>query len=290
MDLQGSLTHLAKFLIKDKDIAKKVRLQIIRNEDLFTILISSRTKSGPKRGSGTNGNIFIAFIKSILELGEEIIRDDLGLHCRSGLAGGLFSKSIIERGKCELLERDSFFYHYRNRIPFEVGKEIEMGRRTFYVYKLKCSCPDYFTILIKEKEKLFLNQEMVFFTMATSKSINEAIKKCIEEYYSLEVFLDQNTTFLKYLLEGSVNSDNQIVPHLLASFDRRNIERFNELCSLFFDDKKTPGACLDTSWKITSVQSPIKIFKFFRVESSELVKIRFNVQEESDPGLFHPYW
>ncbi|MBL6988878.1 MAG: hypothetical protein ISR65_03835 [Bacteriovoracaceae bacterium] len=293
MDLQTSLVSLSSFLIKDKEIAGNLTLSVYNQNGFYSIVIRSEYGEHAPTATGTNENLLTAYLKSILEFGEEILRGELGLNDRCGMAGGLIRKNIIERAKAELLERDSFLYHYRSKHPLKKLRTITYRGKVFDVFQMHCCQKGYYAIFIKEPQKYYLEREICHFTTASGRNLEATIKKALEEYFSLEIFLDKNRSDIVLLLDGGLTGDNPIFPHVKSMFDERNLNRINHICNESLP-KEHSGPQTEReipSWEVEKLGSPLKLFDFYKLKSSNLHQLDFGTPEEKiSPPLYHPFW
>ena len=288
MGLQSSLVQLIHFLVLNSTVKEKLTTYIHNRNDHYTVIINSTYKNETISSTGTNKNLLTAILKGIIEFGEEIIRVKHGLNNRSGIAGGLNEENIIERAKSEIIERDSFLYHYRTKKPIKLIKEIYRKNRKFYVYQMSTIDPLFKSVLIKESKMIFEGHEIVHFTTAASRKIENAINKAIEEYFSLEIFLKENKDEVIRIFNDQSKNVSPLYHHIRAISDQRNLQIINSICG---NNGSIEPRELKANWNIEKLKSTIKFFKYFKASSDKAIPFELGIPEEGQmPTLFHPFW
>ena len=305
MDLQNTLRSVSRFLIRDgriHQIGSLLELSITHHDGFYTIFHQSVLGGNSISSSGTNRNILTAYLKSIVEFGEEILRVQLNLNNRSGISGGLSEKNITLRAQVEVLERDSFLFHYRQRLPMKKIKEITVGERVFSAFEMVCLDPRFRAVLIRESSRSYQGRLIAHFSTAVNETTELAIEKAVEEYVSLETFFEDNAESINMLITGKYHLDNPLLPHMAAMFDPRNVEILNVLTGNITDNSPTSEDNIvlhrfqglprtRPKWIISNLVSPLKFFKYLRAESPDAEKFVFGVPENGIwPALFHPFW
>jgi hypothetical protein len=226
----------------------------------------------------------------LLELGEEIVRVKWQLSSRSGLAGGVLKGPTWFRARGELVERDAFFYHYRNRIPFHRAGVRRLDGVVLDVYELESAEPNLKVALVMaqtvEEEEGFLH-----FATASSFDIESASLRAAREYLSLHRYLEANHQRLTQRAADANECRRDLsLFHFKACSDPRNFERFRFLRA--GNEKPAFGRCsTPVVWRRVQYPSPVRGFRFLRAESDQLQKIEFGLPEATDgPPLFHPFW
>lgn len=254
--------------------------------------------SDTARGCGVGSTPHGAFLKALLELGESAIRIRHRLKSRSGMAGGLFQFQTIQRAKAELIERDAFLYHYRVGAPIEslpvaTQKDLDRGVRAF---RLKSATQDFTTILIVNVAALYADEPHLEFATGCARTSKSSLQKALEEFYLVRSAIRRHCR--------NKRAQSIFDHHLLASFDHRNIDRFRELIESREPRLKRIGndafvereslTSGQIKWKVEKIQSPIRFFRFYRVQSPELIEMSFGHPEsqefQTDRDLFHPFW
>lgn len=250
------------------------------------------------KGSGMSMSLWDSFIKALVELGEIYLVREFGLKDRSGLSGGLMSSTAMFRAKAELMERDAFLYHYRNRIPFnpnpKVINTIDENRKVL-IYELNNCSRDFYSCLATDNLCAEGKNPCLLIGLGAHSNRETAMKKAFGEY---------STMFLDHLIrpnwckELELNrSKAQRIPdfHHSYSRDSRNIKRFSELCSNKNLQNNSRPELDKNLWKINFFKSPLRFFKFVQVDHNNLVKLEFGIPEDSDSEnelgpLYHPIW
>jgi ribosomal protein S12 methylthiotransferase accessory factor YcaO len=129
-----------------------------------------------------------SFTKAMSELGESILVYSLGLETNSGLAGGFLYKTARQRAKAELIERDAFLYHYKNRIPFIERIFLEKkdnSKLDIFAYKMASTDSSFYSYLVTDEDCSRGNRMCLLFGLGSHKIKNIAISKAIQEYASI---------------------------------------------------------------------------------------------------------
>ncbi len=267
MGLSNTLENIVKIFLRKKYSSYEVVIHSFHK--YFIVVISV----GQFKGSSSSPKIFHAFIKALSELGEDIIAKKYKLHCRSGLAGGLFLNTAIQRAKEELLERDAFFYHYRSSSPFiNVSK-----KKSLYIAKLNSNDSKNNVVLAFNQD--YLKGNFFKFGMGSSRDLSSAQKKAIAEQKVLELNHQKYPDWFK-------KSGLPIDQHHLESNDHRNILKIKNL--LKSSDVSKVRIFNNSKWVINEIDSPIKFLKYAYLDHPELLKIEFGKREED--GVLHPFW
>ncbi len=291
MDLQSILNSTARLFLKD-GIPVSVQIDPHRQSSKagFDVRVSCHYENKRLSGLAWDRSLLRSFLRALLELGEEILRVKMQLLSRSGLAGGVLFGPTWLRARGELVERDAFFYHYRNRIPFRSAGVRRIEGKLLEVYQLESADPEVVVALVMapfEKEEL----TFLHFATASSVDIESASLRAAKEYLSLERYLSLNRA---RLMERAIDRNECLKDsslfHFKACSDSRNIELFQMLRSRR-DERVPVRSHTALLWELTQYPSPIRGFKFLRAHSEQLQKIEFGVPEgPEEPVLFHPFW
>lgn len=267
VDLSSSLTEVLKKLVKVPFTNCYVT---IHEFNQHFVVVSS---CGDRSGSGSSPNKFVAFLKSFVELGEVFVAREKKLNNRSGVAGGLFYRTALERAKEELLERDAFLFHYRTGTPF---RKVE--RQGDLILAELISSDEAKKIIMAFNQDYFEGSYLKF-GMGCSDNFGEAVVKAISEYKVLEL---NHAIFPKWF-EHSIN---QYDLHHKASLDKRNVDKLRK--NLEPNNVKVSRKIDPRLWIVTTLESPIRFIRYVYVEHPDLIKIEFGKMEAD--GTYHPFW
>lgn len=252
--------------------------------------------SGQQSSSALASTPIAALIKALVELGESYIFRKHQWNTRSGLAGGLITSSTIQRAKYELLERDSFFYHYRNQIPFLECRRL--ADSNLLAFTMATADPMVHSILITDSDSVQKQEGCLLFGTGAHKDPSVAIRKATEEYAAIHFGhrlrpnrckeQEQDPNKIKCLADF----------HHLASRDTRNRAKFHKLCAPSMSNQqslKPIRSVISSSWAVTQLESPLKYFKYYHVTHPNLIKLKFGEPEHaeyspSESPLYHPFW
>lgn len=298
MDLSDSFQSVARFLLK-RGTDPRVSL-LPANTDAhgkYLATVSCLTQTCRVNGTGVGQNQPEAFLKAMAELGEGILKIELGLKCRSGLAGGLIQSNVVVRAQSELTERDSFFYHYRNLAPLKrIGSRELSSKRCIEIYQLQSAIDGYHVALVTDRQTMTQARPFLSFATGAHTHWEAAVSKAIDEFISTTAFLELNLNApASREGKGSTNSSAMDL-HLMAAIDPRNLEIFEKLLGTAMSpESKRPTFSVDQSpWKIVNLESPVRFLKFAQVSNPKLQGIQFGVPEAGTENnakpLYHPFW
>ena len=291
MDVQSALRSAARLFLKE---GSEVRVQVdphrVTAEHGHDVRVGCHYSTKRLSGLAWDRSLLRAFLRALLEVGEEILRVKWQLDSRSGLAGGVLVGPTWLRARGELVERDAFFYHYRNRIPFRKVGVRRIDNVMLDVYQLESADPEIavaFVIAQSWSEA----SSFLHFATAASVDLDSASLRASKEYLSLKRYLAVNSERLSARAGNSAEClKDRSLFHFKACTDPRNLEIFRIL--LCGESRMASGRCSrPLVWMMTRYRSPIRGFKFLRAESTDLQKIEFGIPEgNEDPPLFHPFW
>lgn len=257
-------------------------------------------KNGNVSASGVSKSPSISFLKALLEYGECLICLKRNWTNRSGIAGGIFLGTSVNRAQFELIERDAFLFHYRNEVPFAPLKAIHLkvDFPQLLIFEMNSADPRFFSILATDRVSAGQNPiapHCLIFGTATHLNRSAAIRKAIEEYSALRYNHLVDPEFC-----GSckvADRRNSGAYHHGASSDPRNIERFKRLCSLTRPMSsripRTDQGEVSRTWKTEKLESPLRFFNFARASNPLLIPLSFGEPEPDSPAehpLYHPFW
>lgn len=246
------------------------------------------------KGSANAPTLVSAFTKALVEMGEAFVLRAHGLTDRSGVAGGIFPKAIGLRAQSELLERDAFLFHYRNRISFEKFAELAhpfWPEENVLVFKLKSASEGFHCFLATDTKCANGRNQCLLLGLGAHTDIETAKNKAIGEYATMLMDHKQRPDWCKHLALDPALSTRPPDHHHAHSRDPRNISCFKALCS---GNSEGSRKLKHLNWATQSMESPLIFFRYQKVECDDLLKLEFGKpepqQNQEDPPLFHPIW
>lgn len=288
MEYSQQLSQIALIFIKSGFRIEIFEKQL--NEKYHTIVCNLIENTGFKNvGSASGRDRFLAFIRSIVESGEVLIAKQKLLNNRSGLAGGIFLKQTIQRAAAELIERDAFLFHYRSGTP---GRIIEKdpSEDLICLLELSTASKDFYVVMATTKNCAFEDPECLLIGLGCSRNLKQAKKKAIEELKSVILDHQIRPGYCKGVFEKKISSPSLADFHHSYSRDKRNISKFQRL---FSESAGLINRNTTVIYEVEKIESPIKFFKYARLQSSDLIKLEFGVPEENskfEAPLYHPLW
>lgn len=296
MDLSNTLADVLSYLIDipNRDSSAWVNYPSEFFGHQYNINLYSVIDDYECRSSAVSTTWYSAFLKAVAEIGEDYIVQERGISSGSGIAGGLFWKETITRAKAELIERDAFLWHYRNRIPFvcKTYFNFRLTSQRLLAFTMISSVPDVFCSLVTDESCAAGTNECLIFGIGASTSRQEATTKAAREYACLKNNHLKNDIWCK---EWPVADRDKISPqdfHHAASHDPRNVQIFKQLCTAAKADYVRTTS--PTDWEITKLKSPIKYFRYAKASNVTLQNLNFLDTEpgsnSTDQPLYHPFW
>jgi hypothetical protein len=296
MDLQITLESIARLLIKDFSDSLKVVMTRPCKENLYnyTVTVNCLMNKNHLTGGGVSKNILEAFLKALVELGESFIMYRDNFPDRSGIAGGLTEKNTILRAKSELLERDSFLFHYQNKIPFLSQEKVKVNEDELIKFELATIDPEFSTIFITNHACALGQNKCLLSGTGSHLSKKIATQKAIEEYSTMKMIHEKYPKWCDGLESVSCSEISAPDFHHLNSKDQRNKKRIGKICEVNLNTKRQQQFN-SHDWKISKLVSPLRFFHYFRVEHPGIKKMEFMQPEISDDSegthpLYHPFW
>lgn len=294
MDISVNLNKVLRFLIKKKLGPSSVFIHNPSQATLgkFIVVLNIQYNNKKLKASASAENKYLAFVKAMSEMGEEIICEDMNYATRAGIAGGFIKNEVITRAKSELIEHDAFLYHYRNKIPFNFIDVRESKHKTLKIYALYSFEKIFHTILVTDDDSINNNESCIMFATSTHTDHKIAVEKAITEY--TQIYLNHYlwADHCHKLCKGEIKPEKKTDLHHIASRDKRNKIIFKNLC-INSTNVKYSRFETNVNWIITKTESPIKLVHFFRLQNQKLLKMEFGIPEkgyEAPPQLLHPFW
>lgn len=297
MDLPHTFGRVARYLLRRGRDPQVVFRRSTSGSGHWICTITCGTSSGSVVGSAASSSLAESFIRALSEVGECILGREYSYPTRSGLAGGLIRSKAIYRGKAELIERDSFLFHYRSGVPFNFRTNYHdrKNNKKLYIYELSSRVPGFCVVLATRRNQIAQGRRYLHFGSGAAGDFRAASEKAINEYFSLQTVFETDRERLEALLNGAVPIDDRY-RHILACFDHRNIEKFDALCSIEARGQPVVETNLsrNADWTVENLDSPVRFFQYVKVSNSNLVKISFGEPEltfdSRESPLFHPFW
>lgn len=280
MDLSNRLEKSLLWLCPGSKNASVVFRQYNIGKDVYFVCICTLIYKGLFfKGSAVSSTRVGGFVKSVAEMGENIIVHREKYSSRTGIAGGLLGANVEKRACAELVERDAFLsaYKLRRKTKFLYAKD------EISVYLINSAHDDYYTCMAVNNNSLIVNRELLF-SVKTDRSVSHAVNGAIGELISKSI--------LKNALDsGKVTLSDKLLLHYKACFNHFNIKRFEELVK---GEAKEDGQMfqVNKAIKLSKVKSPIRFFTYWRAESKYLEKMKFGLENISIENklFFHPFW
>lgn len=289
VELSSSLIKTTRFLLKNKKITIQIHVtkpsELNLNRWICNLRVFDSKLNRTYRGTGGSKQLTFSFLKAFGEVCETIAMYENNFSSRCGMAAGILTENTILRAKSELIERDAFIYHYRNRLPFLSKNPIGNDLHSFELASADNNFPTYF---VTNTATTLGNADCLQFGCGTSyKNATDAIQKASQEFININL---NHLNFPNQCSEWSNHSEK--IPtimdfHHVKSRDRRNIDIFNSLFKVNFH---TRDQIDHSKWLVTEVPSPSIFFKVFKVTHPELQKLDFGIPEPNSNDLFHPFW
>lgn len=288
VDLQHRLSQALKFFVKEKFDKSQVYIHWPSENNFFLYCVVIKLSRGDVefKSSALGKNLYVAYIKALCELGENIICRRDNIQNRSGIAGGFFKANSFCRAKAELIERDAFLYHYRNMIPFKFLKRSN----GYDAYQLISIDPCYHVTLVMNSDYVGDNENCLKLGMGCEKDISDSIEKAHNEYSGMylnhKIFSKCDISDL-YRKEWDRKTDF----HHSQSMSLENKAIFRILCR---HNTKTTSRIYDSSlWSSRLLDSPLRFFKYIKVDHPQVEKINFGEPEkfkQFEKLVYHPFW
>jgi hypothetical protein len=248
------------------------------------------------KGTGTGRSESVSFLKGLVELGEVWLVRKHSLQDRSGIAGGIFRRQASFRAKAELIERDSFLFHYRNRHPF--ARKIKEVRQTvdapgIVVFEMDSSDPKFTSVFATNTMCAMQGADCLLMGLGAHSDPNVAIQKAIQEYSIMAMDHVRRPGWCARLSQDSSLSNRLPDFHHAQSRDSRNLERIKSICAI--DGRQTRRVLPKIFWNERQLPSPIRFVHYVAVSSPDLMSLDFGAPEpreiwESERPLYHPVW
>lgn len=286
MDLQNKLIEVTRFLLRLKfdDCHVYIYQPSSLSLGVYCIVVTVRELGNEYKGSSTGRNIFEVYLKALCEVGEEIIKVRECLNNRNGLAGGLLKSNVISRAKAELIERDAFLYHYKNLLPF---KKISSPNLEILSFQLSSIDSEYSVFLVMNEDYLASSSSCLKLGLGCHKNPRVAFERAYNEYAAM--VLDHHIKE-PCSIRRDLKVSNAVEFHHMQSFSKENKFIFEILCNGKGNVRRNYNY-LD--WRATSYNSPIRLFKFYKVDHPELIRMEFGSAdffESLGQSAYHPFW
>lgn len=299
MEFSSRLVKVARVLLKPHFDSVEVYLHSPERiaHGKWTAVIDVKSLGlGKLKGTGTAGVFYDAFLKALVELGENIVVKQNGLRDRNGLSGGLFLRTASQRSKCELLERDAFLYHYRSGeafSPIEVDSDYYKSKG-ICLFRMSSADERVFCILATDVNCSKGKSECLLIGLGASESLDEAIQKAIAEYSIMLYDHEFRPGWCAFLAKDPSRIKRVPDFHHVQSRSTRNIEIFKQLCQGPRGLGRKPGFAhkVNKAWKQEIFGSPVHLVHYVKLSNPLLTPLIFGKPEPTsgDENLYHPIW
>jgi hypothetical protein len=253
------------------------------------------------KGTGISRRKEEAFIKALVEVGENIIVRRDSLKDRGGIAGGFLGFLATERAKNELCERDAFLFHYRNVTPFLSREEFlfKINGPKIIIFEMRSRVAGYRAFLATSEECSLGTGDCILLGFGSDSDPEVAKQKATNEFSTMFFDHARRPGWCAELEKGKREILRLPDLHHVASRDSRNILRFKKMCSITESSScnSFPEQIAKNSskWGIEYLKSPFCFVKYVRVSNPMLAPLTFGGYETSglDEGnspLRHPVW
>ncbi len=255
----------------------------------FVVIIEAVINGRSIKSTGGATHKHQAFLRALGELGENVILYNSDLNSRCGIAAGWLSSMAIVRSKGELIERDAFFYHYRNLVPYTRRQKLDGDAIAF---EMQAADPRFSAILVTNEASANLASECLQFGAAAHPDRKVALAKALQEYHIMRYTHQRHPGRCAERAQNQKLITDILDLHHVHSRDLRNRTRFHQLCRV---RENSPRENLNSSgWVIETLESPIRGLHYVRCEHGDLIKLTFGVPEpfanSSEDELLHPFW
>lgn len=293
MELSHSLSRVTRFLLQAEAGAVEVFVHDPQDatRGLHVAVCEWQRETGKRlKASGVAATRFEAYIKAVAELGEVVLCHASGLESRAGIAGGLFASNAVLRAKAELLERDAFLFHYRNRVPF-LRRESARAASGAGVFEMSSAEKGRHCFIALDEAFMAGGAECVLMGFGCHADRELAAAKALGELACMSLDHAMRPGWCRDVYEGRSRAARLTDFHHAFSRDPRNRERIRALCRT--DAAPAPSRRdLVGEWRVETLKSPLRYFKYVRVFHDGLVPLEFGRPEPSFEGtpLYHPVW
>lgn len=258
------------------------------------------------KGTGTAESESTAFIKALVELGESYLVRELKLPHRCGLAGAFFLDQATLRAKAELIERDSFLYHYRNHVPFSRLIEvvsIKEACKGLYLYQMVSADPFFNAVFATDENGVNGVGPCLLMGLGSHPKLAVAKAKAKQEYLVMALDHKQRPGWCEELFKSLGKVERLPDLHHCHSRDIRNLNRISSICKKAPRGKDPDGPNKSSErilsrqirWEEKRLPSPLRFVKYIQVVSPDLATLDFGHPEPRETWgsiepLYHPVW
>lgn len=243
------------------------------------------------KSSGTAKSRLEAYMKAVVELGEAALCDGISVLNRTGVAGGLVVENAVQRAKAELMERDAFLFHYRNRVPFV--KREPVGTRAF-LFEMSSPQDGVHCLIALDGACVDGTAHCILMGLGCHGDREAAAEKALGELACMVLDHSMRPDWCRDVYSGALSPARLTDMHHAASRDPRNMERIRALCAAGFSEALRGRGKLAENWRVERLASPLRYFKYVRVSHADLAVLEFGKPESAafpeEAPLFHPVW
>lgn len=260
--------------------------------DRYVVVCEWERNPGKRlKSSGVAGSRLEAYMKAVVELGEAALCDGTSVPNRTGVAGGLVVENAVLRAKAELMERDAFLFHYRNRVPF-VTREPAGSRAE--LFEMSSPQDGIHCFIALDKACVEGTADCILMGLGCHADRGAAAEKAIGELACMVLDHSMRPGWCRDVFSGASRPTRLTDMHHASSRDPRNMKRIRELCAAGSSEALRGRGKLADEWCIELLASPLRYFKYVRVSHGGLAVLEFGKPEPStspeEAPLFHPVW
>jgi hypothetical protein len=301
VEFSSRLTKVSKILLKPQTSKLAVYLHSPStnfNRRWIAVVDAVTEQVGKLKGSGVAASKDVAFLKAIVELGENFIFKFEGLADRNGIAGGLFRDAAKQRAVNELVERDAFLYHYRGKIPFIAIERIaSKDHGSILLFTMASPVPQIKCYLATDEKCAKGDFPCILLGLGAHGDPLVARAKALDEYSTMYYDHLYRPGWCEFL-ECSPSKIGRITDfHHVQSRDPRNREIFKQLCTVGKDHQLSSARSIDVSkaWTYRHLESPVRFIRYVQASNPKITALSFGVPEPGSSNnqerpLFHPIW
>ena len=286
MEYSKSLSRISKILLPQADGVFKI-FELYNPTRQWWVITSQLILSNGTRVHGTaSGKSRInCFHRACIEAGETEIASRLNLNSRTGLAGGFISSAALIRARNELLERDAFLHHYRNREPMKkVVHQFELAGAE--IYEMNCADSTVRTYMALSVDR----SGCLKFGLGASSNSKIALTRAVEELRVVELDHLLRPDNCSQVYRAEKPPKNLADFHHSQSRDPRNKLIFDEITKCTKDFRSRTKSI---EFTVKKYSSSLRFIKYIHLTSSSLELLRFGEPEpftSASPPIYHPLW
>lgn len=294
MELSHPLSRVTRHLLRASAGAVEVYVHSPQEATRGLHIVVCEWQRDPRKrlkASGVARSRLEAYVKAVAELGEVALCDGTSLPNRTGVAGGLISANAVLRAKAELLERDAFLFHYRNRVPF---LKREPASSDSCLFEMSSAQDRYYCFIALDKAGAEGRAECILMGLGSHVDRRTAADKALGELACAALDHSMRPGMCRDIYEGKSPPARLTDLHHASSRDPRNIGMMRALCQGGTPEASRSRGALSGEWRVERLASPLRYFEYVRVSHDGLALLEFGQPEPAsspdDAPLYHPVW